>query len=329
MVQRSARVHSEVRRIGVIGLGSIGLRMLAGIAQHPGFEAVRAWDPSPFASARARAAHGGLSMAANAAEVIRSADVDLVYIACPPHLHREHALAAIEAGKPVLCEKPLGVDLHDSRDLVERIEQSGLPNAVNLLYASARASHALGTAMSIGDLGALVWVDIHLHLPGWAARRYAEAPWLAERSQGGFIREVTTHYMYLCQRLLGEVTLQAARLDFPDDGVSAECFADVRLDATDVPITINGTTMGAGPEVNRITFWGEEGSMRIRDLHILEVAADDQWRAAYPVPDNPEQDTYLRQLDNLAAMLDGKAHTLADFRAAFTTQQLIEAILNT
>lgn len=329
--------HSTVRGIGVIGLGSIGLRMLGGIAAHADFKPVCAWDPSPLACTRATAAYGDLTIAANAEELIRSPQVDVVYVACPPRFHRQHVLTAIEAGKPVLCEKPLGVDLDESRDLLKRIEDSQLPNAVNLLYASSRASHDLGAALRDGDLGPLSWVEIQLHLPNWAAKRYAEAPWLAERHQGGFIREVTTHFMFLCQRLFGEVTLQAARIDFPDDGVSAEQFAAIRLDASGLPITITGTTKSAGPEVNRITFWGEKSSMRIEGLHSLQVAHgyghgdgdgdEEQWHPAYPAPNNPELDTYLRQLDNFAAMLDGRAHTLADFRAAFATQELIEAIL--
>jgi len=56
------------------------------------------------------------------------------------------------------------------------------------------------------------------------------------------------------------------------------------------------------------TFWSENSSMRIEGLHSLQIADGDQWRPAYPAPDNPERNTYLRQLDNLAAMLDGQ-HT--------------------
>ncbi|MCH8809412.1 MAG: Gfo/Idh/MocA family oxidoreductase, partial [Proteobacteria bacterium] len=56
---------------------------------------------------------------------------EVVYIACPPAAHKEYALAAIEAGKTVFCEKPLGVDVAESRALVARVEESGTPNAVN------------------------------------------------------------------------------------------------------------------------------------------------------------------------------------------------------
>lgn len=319
--------NDKTRGIGVIGLGSIGLRMLGGIAAHARFEPMCAWDPAPDTCSRAKKAHSEMAIATNAEELIRSPHVDVVYIACPPRFHRQHVLSAIDAGKAVLCEKPLGVDLDESRDLLQRIEDSQLPNAVNLLYASSRASHDLGVALHSGELGDLCWVEIQLHLPNWAAKRYAEAPWLAERDQGGFIREVTTHFMFLCQRLFGEVALQAARIDFPADGVSAERFAAVRLDASGLPITITGTTQGAGPEINRMTFWGEKKSMRFEGLHALQVAEGAVWNPAYPAPDDPERDTYLRQLNNLAAMLDGRAHTLADFRAAFATQKLIEDIL--
>ena len=50
---------------------------------------------------------------------------------------------------------------------------------------------------------------------GWAARRLAEAPWLAGSEQGGFVREVMTHYVYLCRRLFGELVLAHATVRGP------------------------------------------------------------------------------------------------------------------
>ena len=314
-------------RVGVLGLGSIGQRMLHAICAHEQFEPALAWDPSPAAVKAAMAQFPGLAFASESQAIFDEPSIDLVYLASPPTTHHEHALSAIAAAKPVLCEKPLGVDLAQSQALVEKVEASGLPNAVNLLYASAGAANELQAALLADVLGHVHWVDIHLHLPGWAAKRFAEAPWLAKRAQGGFVREVTTHYVFLCQRLFGELALASSHVEFPEDGLSAETFADVRLSARNTMITITGTTQGAGPDVNHVNVWGDKAAFRIRDLHNLDRFESNEWVEAYRPNVRPELDTYMRQLDGLAAMLDCKPHQLASFREALNAQAVIESIL--
>lgn len=315
-------------RVGVIGLGSIGRRMLEAIFAHEQFEPALAWDPNPDAIEAATAQFPSLLVAPDCGVIFCDPTIDLVYLACPPKTHREHALSAIAAAKPVLCEKPLGVDLAESRALTAHMEASGLPNAVNLLYASARAATELQAALSAGRLGQVRWVDIHLHLPAWAAKRYAEAPWLAERAQGGFIREVTTHYIFLCQRLFGELTLVSSHVEFPQDGVSAETFADVGLRSHETIITITGTTLGVGLELNHVNVWGDKASFRVRDLHSLDHFDGNGWVDAFTPELRPELDTYRRQLDGLARLLEGRNHQLASFREALEAQEIIELILS-
>ena len=315
-------------RVGVIGLGSIGRRMLEAIFAHAEFAPALAWDPGPGAIEAAVKQFPNLPIAADSGAIFDDPSVGLVYLACPPETHREHALSAIAAAKPVLCEKPLGVDLAQSQTLVADMDASGLPNAVNLLYASARAATQLQVALATGLLGHVQWVDIHLHLRDWANRRYGEAPWLNERVQGGFIREVTTHYIFLCQRLFGGLVVESSHIEFPPDGASAETFADVRLRAGDTTITITGSTQGAGPELNHVNVWGEKAAFRIRDLHSLDRFDGTAWVEVFTPNVRPELDTYLRQLDGLGAMLAGRPHQLASFRDAFEAQKIIESILS-
>lgn len=314
-------------RIGIIGLGSIGQRMLDSIASHDAFTACAAWDPDARARDRTRHRHPSLRLSDDSASVLGAPDVDLIYIACPPERHREYALAAIDAGKPILCEKPLGVDLDASRQLVGCVESSGLPNAVNLLFGSARSGEMVATALEQGAVGDVAWVELRLHLPRWSARRMAEAPWLAARAQGGFVREVVTHYVFLSQRLFGPLCIRHARLQFPADAAGAETLANIELVAGNILVSINGTTAGTGPEVNEYIVWGSHASYRIRDIHLLDIARDDRWEPAYEPVNSPERDTHLRQLDNLARLLAGEAHALPDFRAALAVQEIVEAIV--
>src|SRR5215204_601178 len=64
-------------------------------------------------------------------DLIRDPDVDAVVIASPPNLHHAMAFAALDAGKHVLCEKPLARTLAESRDLVRLAEQASVVAMVN------------------------------------------------------------------------------------------------------------------------------------------------------------------------------------------------------
>ena len=73
-----------VLRVGVIGLGIMGNRMLDRLAAHPDFAAVVGWDPNPEACARTLSIFPALTMLDSAESVCLSELVDCVYIASPP-----------------------------------------------------------------------------------------------------------------------------------------------------------------------------------------------------------------------------------------------------
>ena len=123
--------------IGVIGLGIMGRRMIANVIKHFRLAISGAWDPDSRACADAAAETPDLAIMADADAVIARAD--LIYVATPPLWHREYADRAMVAEKPLYCEKPLGIDVESSRDLVATLDNSYTPNVVNFIQASSRA----------------------------------------------------------------------------------------------------------------------------------------------------------------------------------------------
>src|SRR3982751_2890366 len=113
-------------RLGVLGLGVQGRRMIARLAEHDRVRAVAAWDPDP----RSREV-AGLELCASGEEVVRAPGVDCVFIASPPASHTPQSSVAFDAAKPVFCEKPLSVDAGEARAAIARIEREGLKAAVN------------------------------------------------------------------------------------------------------------------------------------------------------------------------------------------------------
>jgi 1,5-anhydro-D-fructose reductase (1,5-anhydro-D-mannitol-forming) len=313
-------------RIGIIGLGSIGLRMLGAIDEHPEFVATVAFDPCDRAVSRASTSHPQLSIVHDPSQVIAAAEVDIVYIACPPEQHAAHALAASAAGKPVLCEKPLGINLDASHALVESMA-GGAPHGVNFLLAAAHGADHIAEQHDQGELGEILAIEIQLHLVDWARRRYTQAPWLSKSAAGGFLREVASHHLYFASRLLGSLELQHAFVGRTSDPTAAEHFASAMLMAGKVPITLTGSTRGFGADVNRCVVRGSKASYAIRDLHGLDMATENGWQAAFEPPEHPERDTHLRQLNRVQRMLEGEVGATASFADALHVQTLIEGIL--
>jgi predicted dehydrogenase len=319
--------------IGFIGLGSIGARMLHHAASHPQVRAVAAWDPDAVRIRDGVAACPALNAARTVEELIARPDVDVVYVASPPLTHAGHARAAIAAGKPVLCEKPLGVDLAGSRALVAEAAGSGVLNAVNFIFASEPATQ-VHQAMVRGEAGVVQCVDIQLQARQWARRRYAAAPWLRHDRQGGVVREVLSHYVYLCQRLLGPLTLDHARVVHGNGPGEAETQVMAAMHAGPVPVRMVACTVGAGPDQFHCTLRGERAAWLFHDLYALSRSEDGPWQLQHSQghpQGNPQGEPaaawFRAQLDNIAAWASGGAHTMPDFAAACAVQEIIEGIL--
>lgn len=322
---------ARVYRVAIVGLGVIGRRMLANMPNQGRLEVVGGWDRSPEACRKAAADFPWLTVAESAEALIESPGTDLVYIGVPPRAHAPYARAAFAAGKAVFCEKPLGVELAESRALVELAEASGRPQAVNMALAGARGVAAMRTALADGSLGELAGADIRLHFSRWPRAWQAEATWLAGRAEGGFTREVATHFLYLADALLGPGRLAAASVAYPADPAAAESHVVARLECGGLPVTLAGSVGGAGPDLIEFTLWGGRRSLRLTDFYRLWHSSrggnEAGWDYALGGIENPALDAYRLQLDELVRLLDGEPHALPDFRTALRVQEQVEAIL--
>ena len=138
---------------GVIGTGAVATQFARALAAVPGARrravaSGRAERARAFARAQGfAAAHGDI------AALLANPAVDIVYIASPTRLHREHALAAIAAGKAVLCEKPFGVSAADAEAIAAAARAAGVfcMEAMWLRFSDTVA--ALRAAIGRGAIG--------------------------------------------------------------------------------------------------------------------------------------------------------------------------------
>jgi predicted dehydrogenase len=156
-------------------------------------------------SSAEKAAASGLAPAFDSFEAMLADDhVDVVHITTPNHLHHAQAKAAIEAGKHVVCEKPLAMSSHESADLLAAAEAGGLVHAVNYNLRFYPLVQHLHGFIAGGGLGPLRLLSGH-YLQDWLMREQ-DWNWRVDRSLGGSLRavgDIGTHWMDMTQFVSG------------------------------------------------------------------------------------------------------------------------------
>ena len=320
------------RKIGiaVIGLGVIGRRMLEQTARRDDFTITGAWDIDPAARERARADFAQARIAADAEGAIADPETSLVYVGTPPAFHRHYALIASRHRRRLFCEKPLAVDVAEGERLVGEMGAAGTGNAVNFVYASAPAARALARMIEDGAIGRPLRVETRLFFSAWPRDWQASAQWLRYRAEGGFMREVLSHFVYLMIDLFGGCEYRASIIDFPEGGELCERAGAALLDCAGIPALASASAGGAGPDEVVFTVRGERGALRLDNWYGLQRSEGPAW-IPVDVDYGPHPDmrtaAYQAQLDSLARFARGEPHRLPSMTTALEVQRIIERIL--
>src|SRR5688572_13260543 len=123
-LENGVRARPAEVRAGIVGTGFIG-RVHARSALLAGGRVAGVAASSAERSAQAAAELRADASFATAEELIASDGIDVVHVCTPNHLHVPHALAALRAGKHVVCEKPLALDEAGARELAAAVRESG------------------------------------------------------------------------------------------------------------------------------------------------------------------------------------------------------------
>jgi predicted dehydrogenase len=136
--------------------------------------------------------------------VIDRKDIDAVFIATPPHLHAEMAVAALKAGKHVYCEKPVGVTAEQVRNVVRAAKAS---SKVFVAGQQLRSHMQLKEAMDKirqGAIGDVVMVKAQRHATSDLSHEGSSADWYFDVTKsGGYLIEQSVHNLDVCNWAIG------------------------------------------------------------------------------------------------------------------------------
>jgi len=217
-------------RIGAVGCGGFGLFALEHFTQVPGVELFGVADTDP---GKASEVAGRFSVGAfrDAASLVEQPDVDLIYIATPPFLHYPHSMLALQAGKHVICEKPLALSLQEADEMMDKARQGGLLLVCNLMQRYNPLFEAVRRVVADGVLGQ----PLHGYFENYAKDEPLPAGhWFWDRvKSGGIFVEHAVHFFDLFEGWLGPGKVEAAqRAIRPDTSIEEHVQCTVRYGQT-------------------------------------------------------------------------------------------------
>jgi len=194
--------------IGIIGTGRIANSHMRALAQHAPARTVAVFDVLADRAQAFAQEYGIPNVTSNLDELLARKDIDAVIVSTPPFAHTQPTIAALQAGKHVLCEKPFSLIPAEAEQMVEAADRSGRFLAV----CSARYRHAAGARMahelaSDGSLGTVY----HARSSSFRVRgrpgidMFTDATWFIDRARagGGALIDIGVYQIDLLLWMLG------------------------------------------------------------------------------------------------------------------------------
>ena len=285
--------------------------------------------------------------------------VDLVDIVAPNALHKEMALAAIEAGKPVYCEKPLAPNAGEAREMLDAAEAAGVRTMVGFNYLKNPISALARDIIQSGEIGE-VFAFRGNHFEDYMIDPNAPFTWRHDPAGGdGVVGDLASHVISMARFLVGDIVSVCADRDtlFPrrptEAGMRQVEVADqaralVRF-ANGAKGTIEASWVAAGRKMNMAAeITGTKGAIRFdfERLNELELYVTNQptgrdgFKRILAGPDHPPYEAFTPapghqlgfndiktiEIRDLVSELATGGSPWPDFREAWEVQRVVDAV---
>ena len=146
-------------------------------------------------------------------KLVNDPNVDLVDITTPNHLHKEMVLAAAAAGKHVYCEKPLGLNADETREMAAAVRKAGVLNLVGHNYPHNPIHSLARDVIRSGEIGELVNVRVSFNVD-FLADEGIPFIWRCDRklAGSGTVGDINVHVFSLTEYLIGPIAEVCAKL---------------------------------------------------------------------------------------------------------------------
>jgi len=330
-----------VIRFGIAGFGLHAVRRLM-----PGFALARNCKVVALSrrdSHKAREAAAQYSIPhvfASTEELCRCPEVDAVLVATPNACHLQDVLTAVAAGRPVLCEKPMGMDAGECRRMVEAARNAGVLLGVAQVFRFAESTARFRERIAAGDIGRPIFARAEFSYSGAGHAR----TWLYNRSiaGGGPIADVGVHCIDALRYLLQDEPRLVSALGRPDERCLGERWLGERgleqsseVEAAAIlTLAFQRGTLATVLVSTRahyrtpLEIVGDAGVLRANDALSVERPINlELWREGQRAAEETVSNhlAYARQADSFAAAVEGREVFPAPGRQGWQNQLILDA----
>jgi len=262
---------------GLVGASTIAHEwMIGAMRAQPGNEVVAVMSSDAQRGAAYAARHGIAKSCISIDELLADPAVDAVYISTTNELHAQQAIAAAAAGKHVLCEKPLALNLPDAQAIVQACRSAGVVLGTNHHLRHAASHQAIRRLVRDGAIGtplfARVFHAVRLpeHLQGWRIHK--------PEAGGGVVLDITVHDADTLRFILDAEPVEAVAMTQGGGPVEDGVMAVLRFDngvLAQLHDAFNVAHAGTGIEIH-----GSAGSIVGRDVMTQQPVGEVRLRNA-------------------------------------------------
>jgi len=331
-------------RVGVVGLGKMGLSHLAMFNAHPDVTLAGVCDTSAYVLS-VLGKNTGLTTYTDYDTMLEKADLDAVVICTPSVMHGAQVSAALDRGLHVFCEKPFCLDPAESEALAVRAEKLGLVTQVGYHYRFVGAFEEVHRLLDAGAIGTVTHVLAEAYGP--VVLKPKGATWRSKRTEGGGCLydyaahplNLLTWYFGLPTGVSGSVLARVFSAE-TDDEVTSTLHLASGATAT---LSVSWSDESQRKMTTKLTLWGTHGrifvdrqevQVYLRDTAEVPPGYEQGWNVRYttdltePVWFYVRGEEYSSQIDAFVQrVVTGTTKGENSFRSAADTDLVIAAIV--
>ncbi|MBC5775129.1 Gfo/Idh/MocA family oxidoreductase [Pontibacter sp. KCTC 32443] len=261
-------------KLGFLGVGWIGRNRMEVIAKNGAGEVAFIADTLPQNASEALKSAPGATQVNSLEAVINEPEVDGVVIATPSAFHAEQSMLALEAGKAVFCQKPLGRNIEETRRVVDTARSHNKLLGVDLSYRYTKAMQEVYKVVQSGELGHIYAVELVFH------NAYGpDKAWFYEQklSGGGCVIDLGVHLVDLAlwslnfpevKEVHSQLFAKGKPISMAEGKVEDYATASIALaTGTHLQLTCSWNLPAGQEAIINATFYGTEGGVALKNTN--------------------------------------------------------------
>lgn len=330
-------------RIGMVGLGKMGISHLAILRAHPELDLVAGCDTMGYLT-DVLEKHAGLKCYADFDQMLRECKLDAVLVATPSKMHAGMVTKALESGAHVFCEKPFVLNVADGEKLVTLADQKNAVTQVGYHYRFVGAFKEAARVVASGALGTVHHVRAEAYGP--VVLKPKGGTWRTAATEGGgALYDYACHAVDLVNFVAGTPTgvTGVVRNGVFSQGVEDEIYCTMHFDnGASGQLAVNWSDESFRKMSTKISVWGSNGRITadrqecqiyLREPHAALPECKKGWTVKYTTDLTDEVWFYLRgeeysaQIDYFAKSILAKRRDGENsFKSALNADRVVAMI---